>query len=410
MKFQRNYLITISMVFFLPMLLLYGCVNNSIVDYMLEKSSTAPTKTVVGEFNAVMLANKILHRTRSLNTVNIQYVIAQSKRTRVDNELNDTLAYIINYADSKGFAVIANDRRVYPILAFSEEGELSTDNKIVKQNFLDLIEPYMQHAIAKAPPVNDDPIIGNWQISGDSVIKLKMGQQSPYNMIVRNKCAGPYVGCGPLTAAMLGCYAVDSLYYNGYFYNFKNITNRIIIGPTIDYDYDYDRIIRSSYSMDDNTRTWPDTYNGSIAAINQLLYDLGKDTHSDYQTDGTSTRSDSVRFVLDSIGFQVSKIYDSYDESRIVSMLQRSWLLYIEGTNPGNDKTESSTKIIYGHAWAIDGLKIVLLVDKNQYFMHCNWGWYGEGNGFYSGDVFNIDSIGKSYKPNKYFGVKIKTS
>ena len=35
--------------------------------------------------------------------------------------------YIVNY-ESKGFSIISADKRVYPILGFSDEGEFSLDN------------------------------------------------------------------------------------------------------------------------------------------------------------------------------------------------------------------------------------------------------------------------------------------
>ena len=48
-----------------------------------------------------------------------------------------------------------------------------------------------------------------------------------------------------------------------------------------------------------------------------------------------------------------------------------------------------NTDINEGHAWVIDGGKAYCFVTDGvpsgfRYYMHCNWGWNGECDGYYS--------------------------
>lgn len=65
--------------------------------------------------------------------------VLKSHSTR-SNSISDTLAYIINYPEDKGFVIVAADRKVYPILAYSDEGFFTLENEISKDCFIDGIE------------------------------------------------------------------------------------------------------------------------------------------------------------------------------------------------------------------------------------------------------------------------------
>ena len=70
--------------------------------------------------------------------------------------------------------------------------------------------------------------------------------------------------------------------------------------------------------------------------------------------------------------------------------------------------------LIDGHAWVIDGYKKRKYVsssghvDKRQYLVHCNWGWGGCNNGYFSSGIFktlsavefdfsNINTMNENY-------------
>lgn len=63
--------------------------------------------------------------------------------------VSDTLAYIFNYGVNNGFAVIASDNRVFPLLAFSETGHFAYEedgNDPIYACFVSRIDDYLATA------------------------------------------------------------------------------------------------------------------------------------------------------------------------------------------------------------------------------------------------------------------------
>ncbi len=81
---------------------------------------------------ATEIAELILNKTRTRTIKNlkptIEYVVNATSTTRSDSNV-DTLAYVLNYPDDAGFAIIASSKNVYPILAFSPYGNFSFNNE-----------------------------------------------------------------------------------------------------------------------------------------------------------------------------------------------------------------------------------------------------------------------------------------
>lgn len=94
----------------------------------------------------------------------------------------DTLAYVINYPDNGGFTIISSDRRVYPVLGYSYEGNFSFDNEIAKSNFIDNIGSYLNAAdINSAYEVGDEDFDECY--SQYPKIQSSISQNSPWNKI-----------------------------------------------------------------------------------------------------------------------------------------------------------------------------------------------------------------------------------
>lgn len=71
--------------------------------------------------------------TRSFRTVgDIRYAVAPQTRTTSDRNI-DTLAYIVNYADKRGFAILGADDRMAPILAIAPEGSFDLADTAINE-------------------------------------------------------------------------------------------------------------------------------------------------------------------------------------------------------------------------------------------------------------------------------------
>lgn len=66
-----------------------------------------------------------------------------------------------------------------------------------------------------------------------------------------------------------------------------------------------------------------------------------------------------------------------------VNYLDGHYLLYVRG----NDSATGN-----GHGWVVDGYKkySYLSANPSEIYYHCNWGWNGMDNGYFSNGVFNV--------------------
>lgn len=104
---------------------------------------------------------KLAKLTRQNVGVSINPVCVTDSSLR-SNLLSDTIAFIVNYQNNGGFVVIANDRRVDPILAWGDKGNIKDNNPYVRSLFLDNIQNYLasvsDDGLDKSKSVTNAPI------------------------------------------------------------------------------------------------------------------------------------------------------------------------------------------------------------------------------------------------------------
>lgn len=133
-------------------ILLSGCsdyLDNSIEQNKMSNESIDIPVYKITKDDAIEIADKVLRKTatRSDNdNPTFEYVLNETPTRCIS--LSDTLAYVLNYPDNGGFVIVSTDRRVYPVLAYSNEGQFSFDNEIAKTNFIDNIGTYMEENVS----------------------------------------------------------------------------------------------------------------------------------------------------------------------------------------------------------------------------------------------------------------------
>ena len=111
------------------------CACSNELDTVLEEShSGQPSENTitnhrVDQAEALRQAGLILEypQTRSAESVQVDYVIDEKAATRSVGNANDTVAYIFNWGENDGFAIVVADDRVFPILAYSEKGKFENE-------------------------------------------------------------------------------------------------------------------------------------------------------------------------------------------------------------------------------------------------------------------------------------------
>lgn len=336
---------------------------------------------------ALEIANRFLNRPLlsrfSGMEVDFQYVV-KSDATRSACGFSDTLAYVINYPNNMGFAIIASDRRVNPVLAFAQEGEFTFENEVSKANFIDRIGFYMESSKDSEPLSNYPSILEDCFII-NPVPQTSLSQNAPFNKYVDIEHPGYPTGCVAVATALIMLHAKSELEYHETVYHCKSIMEAL------------------SSKRDINTRHIY-TYEQAVDSIAKIMYWIGKDTGMKYENNAGSTYIDSVFNLLLQLDYKPSKIQRFKNEIAF-NYVKDNYMLYMRGVD---------TIKLAGHAWICDG-GAYCVDNKNRptkiidRYFHCDWGWGGYCNGNFSGKVFSpvdiINSDTLNFIPMQYFAV-----
>lgn len=344
------------------------------------------------------------------NAIAVSTVLGAKHMTKSYNTDPDSpQAYVINFNDDQGFAILVDDKRVgNNILAYSQSGNIdqSTDNPGVLL-FMDQATEYLS-LLGFDPihiPENYSPNTSvepsnwgrttrarcNWNYirnkttnSRTPLISLKWGQGSPYNAALPKPAGGYfYTGCTATAVAMLMSYHQ---------------------WPT-------------SITVDGSTRNinWSQAISGDIIGgnIHYLMKDFGIKVNMNYKESSSGAQAYQVRNAFISYGFTVSNYID-YNINTMIGELNSSRPAYI----CGYDNNGAG-----GHAWLVDGYieitnlkktatdyvddsnvnspvlvgqKVTSTTQTTSMYFHCNWGWDGNNNGYFidfnTADPYTYDS------------------
>ena len=343
----------------------------------------------ITEADALDIAGKIFHKTRSIDDYSIEYVLNDNSPKTRSMALPDTLAYILNFGNDNGFAVIATDNRVYPILAFSESGHFGyeeNENDPVYVNFISKISDYMSSVDMNN---NNIPIptdtLQLQPMDKKTLLKTKnWSQRHPYDKYVIIEHPGCPVGCVAVAAGQIMANCKDEFVYHDSIFEFKALIEAM---DTINYNStDY-------------------TYDTAVDKIALFLYFLGKDLNMRYSPLASAASSQTAFNLMKRLGYTVNEetYYSSYfDVEKTTQLIDENNLIYVDGRVIGNNSE--------GHAWVVDGycLNWEYYYDKpatKKTLFHCDWGWNGDCNGYYLYDLINGQC--RNYERLKYFSVKM---
>lgn len=330
----------------------------------------------------------------------------------------DSAFYLVNFKDNEGYAILGADRRLAPVVAVIDQGNLdhltlsldedpdeldaldSLDYDPVNDDFLlgatGLPDPRNDYpaynegplngllleywrAVAPSQPQKTDgiypvTITGHWEVTGaiTPMLKTKWHQKSPFNdvaPIIGNKKAP--AGCVPVAVAQIMAYHE----YPPKFVDWK-------VAKTV---YNYENTHNNTYAIyADSVKA-----KGSIEAqstVSYLLYVIGKDCSVRYGATSSSALPVDAKDCLKSWGYRNVVRHLGYDRVEILKCLERGCPVFIGARRSGS-----------GHAWVIDGYIRRQYVctgfdTVKQLLMHCNWGFAGDADGYYESELFRTYS------------------
>ena len=324
---------------------------------------------------------------------NVQVITkTKSSLKNCNSQLPDTLAYVVSFADSAGFSIVcADDRVVTPVLACVEKGSYSSGAEIPglqlmiqkAQNYVaSSIEDFEDHKDAclsyletqTVVPVENKKLKAAKREQVGPYLTTLWSQNSPYNQYCP-QC----VNCGK-NKSVVGCFPVAMGQLMAYHKRGFNVSETI---------WNLMCLSSASGSFEFQRRY----------AIFQTLYKIGLQNGAEYRCGNCGGTSAGLSWHrknngpwrcewLESNGYNAS-FYD-YSWNRLKSLLDKGPVLM------GGDATQG------GHAWVADGYQTVTIAlrvfsstngkvkTSSRIYVHNNWGWGGECNGYFDRDCFDV--------------------
>jgi hypothetical protein len=355
-------------------------------------------KGITPEMAGLVAKNCIFEKAASQLEISYdQLVIKRVEPIKLDNE---TVYYIVNF-NVNAFAIISADDAVFPVLAYSSEGNFN--DGLRPENFSSWMEG-IGRQIIQAKSTNqqaDNNTTSTWQhllVSSPSSLLTRTkdrsvspllfstwDQGSPYNLQCPEDGLGPgghvWAGCVATAMAQILYYWRYPLqgngshsYYSNYGYLSADFSNAV---------YNWDLMSNEPSSPNDE--------------IAKLLSHLGISVEMMYSPSGSGAYSWDAAEALKSYFNYSSDLTllnkDDYSEAEwaniLMANIDKGHPMYYHGFGSG------------GHAFNVDGYQ------GSDYF-HFNWGWSGSYNGYYY--LTNLNPGGSSFSEGQGAIVNIEPS
>ena len=346
---------------------------------------------------ALNLANKVLQKNYTKGTVSdmptVDYVTRDPLTKSVEG--TDTLAYILNYPDNGGFVIVSKTRKVFPILAYSDEGSFNISNENAKKGFIDKIGYYVDSSSNDdLYDIDTDFKVGCYVVN--PMIQTTLSQYDPWNKYVVKEHPGCPAGCLAIATALAMTHSKYNIYYHNSTFYLKSIVNAINKKQTGKTN------VRARIENGEGPYVPTYTYEQAVDSMAKLIYWIGKDLGTEYSIQESSATFDKVYPLCYSLKYTIPFRYKAFNMDEIVQYIKDNYIIIMCGTDNRHYPAPAS------HAWVADACSYCVdPVDSSIIYntlIHCDWGWGGYCNGYFSSKVFSVDEynfVGTAYIPIK---------
>lgn len=377
-----------KVVFLISLLLTLSCTKemnqNSNHPKNLSISTTISPDEALSNLNSLLV--KLNGETKAAEIFNMSFLQpiggenfrVSTKSYAVD--IPDTLMYVVNFAEQKGFAVLAGDTRLSDrVYCITENGNISADDFASAFEFLttqetkavagEIDETFFDIGEKFVPSIMLSSMLADLQYGqikdietkatpvatyGTVLLKTRWTQWAPFNTYTPIGSDGRHCPTGCVATAcaqiMQYCQKPSNPVFDG-------VPCSWIEMGTVCTNTDIGGNLASASAKDQVAR---------------FLIHIGQKPlcYIRYASDGSYGYADGVVRTLKNYGYSnVNKHlgFGASNQSKASEMLRDKKPVYLDGADYRNGG---------GHAWVIDG-------EWNGYF-HCNWGWNGNWDGYYA--------------------------
>ncbi len=337
----------------------------------------------------VDLSASPLKRSKALRFAQ-QLIEISADELRANHSANENNYYYIFNAKSKaGFVIVGGDESGEPkLLAYADKGSLDKDD--LPHQLAMLLEKYrFSRSKDKEKFRSSRIILHQPKVVAGPLLSCHWGQEEPFNQDVPKNEKGFTCVTGCVATAM-----AQLMYHNKYPEQGRGSKTYKLekTGKTYTVDFSQSRYdwmsMKNEYHLErsfnmmgqvEEKRNYTDKEANAVA---KLMSDIGVSIAMQYESasvGGSAAYSSDATVALnkyfDYTARYIPRTATSGDEflETIKIQLKANLPVIMCGVSSGYAS---------GHAWVLDGL------DENDY-LHCNWGWQGKADGYYSLDLMS---------------------
>lgn len=281
-----------------------------------------------------------------------------------------------------GYVIVSGDSRTYPILGYSDRGNIDSETMPAGLRYwLDTYSQAIRELGCQEVSVDREPAICGPRI--EPLISSKWYQLSPYNDLCPmipddegNECKSPS-GCVATTMAQIMYYhqwpqeACNPIPEYILSYQVDMITETMTLPELPAYTFDWDNMLLT-YKDCEATEA-------QNLAVAKLMQYCGQGIHMSYGAKASGADQSAIA--------QALRAYFGYDKG--VTSRKRVFYTVDEWEQMIYDELAASRPVAYsgfsstgGHSFVCDGY-------DGEGLFHINWGWDGNGDGFFRLSVLN---------------------
>ncbi|WP_025743520.1 C10 family peptidase [Aquimarina pacifica] len=373
-----------------------------------ELENTVEVTSQLNEKEAKTILSTILHKEKgksnSYKSRNPKSVIPLSGQD------TKTKFYLANY-DEGGFVLLSSDKRVNPILAFSDEGNFPTDLDNYPSGLVSWLKSGDEYITGiqngEITPKEGVEELWNEEVLNTAIIDQERAQKTDTEVVeIISIFDSPILlstnwsqqGGFNDGISSIGCSSSDGRPPSG--------CVAIAMAQIMKYH---------EHPSNYNWSNMPNTFATSSTAA--LIKDIGDAVNMDYGCDGSgsNTKDDGLPAMKNTFGYSSAK-YGSYSFYTAKANLDQGLPLILSGADYDDWFFFRVRKD--GHAWITDGYRIYTLrlkrtiargrtiyITVENNFLHMNWGWgRSDLNGYFN--HWSVEGNDFSYEPEMMYDIK----
>ena len=358
-------------------------------------SDNVNTTYLISREDALKLANQAIsslekNGTRSERTAKIERIIPQSTRSTDNSSILGW--YLINYGEDDGFAIISADKRISPVLAFSDKGNIQMSDTIQDKG----LASYFSMLAGLSIGATGDTTISITRpgegggLTFEGVLIPRKGVKPLLHENVQNwRQSAPYNEYTPFLAAIRD-------YPDGY----QSVVGCVPLSCVMIFSY-HEWPVNYYDSQGNNigllrSFNWSEMKKDTPTGIKQtarLLEIVGRKglLNAFYNYGGTGAYTSNIVNTAAKMGYKDECIYEYFDPELAYTYIDQNGPMAISANESINGIYQNS-----GHCWIVDGYQLYEVAGTGngatcgadspeyRYYYHMVWGWGGGYNGYYN--------------------------